>query len=1110
MNGRFVSPHILSVYALQEEDAIEWLDQRRDTYGNSLENLRGEFGDVARLELFQGQPVLHLRWLLNPAVGLPLEPFVVWQRPRDPALVTPQQYAELDDWEPMDVVGLPVDEGWGPPVDYGKISDQTYGEGQGLVNFGLIPPWAAAVDRLIAGAPFSGWDFRNDKNEQMPRWEPPDLVALVVEHLKPNLVEDLRGMLLNEPNPEKHTDYRPPKRTITQPRQVGYLGDRTLAAQQSTLDASPWKLALINAASDPFASLALGFGTVVPFDPNMVTMVSVFHRRFEREFATVLLDIPDFPELDPPKNVQAVLRARNRPAKLDGDYADTVDVLWERPQQRRLWPDPTRTPLSYAVARFGPQGAGAQMLLARRPANIGGWTPFVASAGGAGQQVRFPEGRLEAGFRSTPKSCSYSVAAQDLFGRWSRWRSAAYNLEAEPFPEPRLVSVQLSDAGRLAVDFAWDWSDRSPEFIEISGRFSEPASPELVNQRIEFGGDAAGQFDLNRGRVEPLEPDRKRVVGWGTEQDANPGEPGMRYYRLTVEGVEIEFGGRDVLVFDVAARGQGHLHQKWIPNFGVTPWSQPLQTRLFNRRHPDPPKLKVPEPPQWASLPDMAGISRALLRWPRQAGLRYAVYTASETALLAAADQAGSDLSASYTDRVEKLRTLLGKPDLRPDLRKVFRRLTDIPIEDGEYEAALPRGSRVIHAFVVTAIKANQVESDWPTKPMQFLLVAAPRLAIPGQPALEVGIDPGVDGPTARFSVRLRDGADVERVELFRASNETAAQDVDSMGPPFKTLEPNGGLVLDYSEPLIPSWRKLYFRAVAWSGTNPETGEIAARSQPSPAVSLVFPPQTPPALSELKVYRTSADGTDALVGWASDAPRYLTPLGFHRFVLMAQDQAGAVRGKIERQIDSVVVLDDLVQIPAPDAGGGKIFSVSDTYYAWVARPVQDQPFTVIVKAIDPLGRIGAAQIEVPVTQVLLPPQLGEIGLIRVDEGKYNEGGGLVVIGWEVKSPLEMALLGAYSVTFTVSYPDPMVDHPCSITLPLSQVASVAEEINLEPLCAAAVQESGVYRIDSESQGPYQFRAWCCSAGRDYEVEVTLTDPDGQSASASYKLPELPF
>ena len=159
-------------------------------------------------------------------------------------------------------------------------------------------------------------------------------------------------------------------------------------------------------------------------------------------------------------------------------------------------------------------------------------------------------------------------------------------------------------------------------------------------------------------------------------------------------------------------------------------------------------------------------------------------------------------------------------------------------------------------------------------------------------------------------------------------------------------------------------------------------------------------------------------------------------------------------------------LGDIPQVAAPsptppaDLAAGAVAAVGITYYAWVGRPVPGQPFSVTVKVIDPLGRISQAQIDVPDVQVLPAPALSDIEVVTVDQDHYYDGDGLVIIGFQINSLVDPALLNAYQLAFTIDYPDPMVEHPCRITQPVSALPSGTDAEARQWVAAHEAEGSG--------------------------------------------------
>lgn len=1071
---RFVSPYSLGLFALLENWSGEQLDRRQQIYG-----------PARRLEQAVNEgPVLHLRWLLHPHLGLPLEPFMVSVMPRDPALTTPEEYAAQENWEVIELVGLPVDDEW---------AASGYSTAEQGMRDAPQPPVEAALERLAAGAPLDGWSTLTDRGDTLPSWEPPDPNGFLFEGVIAGLLPGVRQMLEAQPPlaPQQHHTYRLPKRPYAVPRQVGYQGNLALAGQAATIETAPWPMVLMAAASDPFASLALGFGTLLPYDPQLVYMVSVFHSGDNTEYAGVIIDPPRLSLPEAPRHVQAVTLAHNRPVHTDQGYSDAVDVRWLRERYIGLVPDPKHTPRSYAVARVGPFNR-FEILLSRRPQHIGGWMPYAAAAGKKSDAfAHFTEGRLDIGIRPLPRSCVYSVAAQDLFGRWGSWSSADYNLPVDPVQIPQIAEVKLKVTGRLTVDFAWDWADRSPEFIELSGRYSSPAGTEVLRVRINFTGLDQGQIIQGAATISPLDPQRRTALtdGWGSPQDASPDEPGVRYYRLEAQ-VPVSFTQK-ALIFDVIARGQDHMHQKFIPGLGISAWGAPAQARLID---PTPPAAPVPEAPQWASLPDVTGASRARLTWPAAPGIKYTVYTASETALLHAAGRAGPDYGLPYSQRMDTLRGLLNQPDLR----KVFRRLQDTPLDRPEYEAELPRGSRILHVFAVLAVNESKVESAWPTNPKQFLIAAAPRLAPPSEPALQAGVD---ELGQAQLKIELRSGQTAQRVEVYRTSHETLAQDVDLMGSPVASLLVNGASEVEFSEPLVPTWRRVYYRAVAWSADDDLNGLVGARSSASTAAAVFLPPTDPPNLEDLRVNEPGSTEAEVLVSVQSAAPVENTPLGPHHLIVEARGPAGSPNVRHTGDLPALPVAADRGQVPAPGVEPRPLVRVSGTgqppfrYYTWISRPAAGQDFNLTVKLLDPLGRISSLEASVPVLAQLPVPVIGALSAAVVTQPGL---GNLIALRFQVLSTIWPGREGEYTLSLLARGPFlSMGGIPVRGQAKIDAIPTAQDDQQAGLLLRQALQNPAVraafVRIGAPADPPYTYAAWV-RRGTPSIIMVALVDP----------------
>ena len=936
-----------------------------------------DWADYAGMIGYQGpsQPTtmdpgpVQLRWLLHPALGLPLSPFTVWHNVHPGGSPTPQELANLPNWQPIEQVGLPVDPSWAH-AGY-DLSDQG-------PTGATVAPVDAAEQRLQIGAPRIGWPELTVNGTTLPDWAPPDLDAYLKEVLVGPLLEGIREMLIDRPDPARHAAY-----SVSQDDQDGsgalnphLLGHADLVGardQPASVSWYPLGLLAVAVGTDPLASLCLGFGTATRHytGERDIYMVSVRHRlrigpeALELELADVVDTAEQPSPPGPPQGLAGALLGHTRAQATDGAAIDTVEVSWQRPSNPSFGhlPPGSPRPVSYAVGRFDPSRP-SQILLSPRPESVRGWQPFAPSkpdedrpAGFADHLVR--EATVDGQVYGQPfgEDHTYAVAAEDLFGRFSAWSTVAYTDEDESPQTPPVLSVSLDSSGGLSVDFGWDWSTRSPEFIDLSGAFEDDPGTALLQTRLTFSGgsgpDAAGSD------VVPLSPDLAEVAAFGEAQDDDASAPETRFYRLRATLPAVVFGAATEKVFQVQARGQCHLTEMLLPGGGVSPWGTPVATTV---RDPAPPPAPggIPEAPQWASTPDTSGVSRAMLGW---AGVQnvsgYVLYEATETALLGALSLPGPDPSRSYVDRLADLRG----HDL-PSLRQVFRRVVQDLIPATSHEVELPRGSAVMHLYAVTAIGNNQVESSFPSSSHGFFAVAAARAPVPAPPWVAVAVNGQPGQPVLHVTVNVEETPPVSLIELYRTTDDAMALSADTMGRPIALLTPANG-VAQFDDPAVASgWSRVWYRAVAWTATDAQLGLVATRSAASNAASVLALPQAGPEVSDLTLDEPGSTATDALASWKTSAPAGTSPLGPHTAVITA-GAAGLVAMRATAELDSVPTFTSPAELPPADPANRNIFLVgtatSYRLYAWLPRPATGQQFTVTVKVIDPLGRLTVAE-----------------------------------------------------------------------------------------------------------------------------------------------------
>ena len=944
---------------------------------------------------------LQLRWMLHPSIGLPDQPFTVWRLRNPGAGKSKQDLANLPDWEPVEIVGLPVGDNWAD-TPYFLKEQGPLGE--------PLPPIEAAIRRLKLGAPPIGWPDHDLDGLALPSWEEPDVGAYFDLLMRGKLLDGLHAML-RATQPAQHLDFEVVERDDLSRLMPRLLLDGVVGRPNGDGGRGRWhplRLLAMSTGTDPLAALGFGFGTALemPVEIGDLYMVSVRHRLRpdlpEMEFADVIRPAALTDPVPAPAGLFAARKSMTRPQSLDAPALETVAIRWDRPAAlppSALAPEKSEA-VSYAIGRYGPEMTGRRIMLTRRPPKVGGWLTFTPGAVDESVPIEFLDHvPRSATIQNPPQTIvapsgfdvTYLVAAQDLFGRWSDWSEVAYSAPMDEPAAPTVVSVALTEAGALTVDFAWDWSDRSPEFVELVGAFADPPGAEVARVRANFAGK--DQADAEGADVVPLDQNRA-PTSWGAPQDREGSASELRFYRWTATVPVAFVDGQRWRDFGVRARGQAHVHQTYIAGLLVSEFGGAWTIRVWNPAPPQAPKI---EAPRWSSLPDAVGVSRFVISWQSEPFAEgYVVYEATETALLGAFDRPAIDIEAPFTARMATLSRLdfRGAPD---KVRGAFRRVTSdlVPQAAGivRHEASLPRGSRVIHLFAVLAVGPNRIESKWPRVWEEFVPVAVPRLEVPRAPVLTVG-PADVQG---RIRVRVADVIPGGAVELRRVRSPEPPADFDGMGPPLSALgAPDGdGEVVFVDDGVSPGWRPFWYRASVRAPDRPDDGVIGGRSEASAAAHIQLFPEDAPGVAELRVNEPTSTIDESLVSWNTTAPLDAPPLGPHRVMLEVLDSTGEELHSARRMLDAIPVTAssaDLPKVPAPgeEHGIGALAAPpSMRLYAWIPRP-SGQTVHLTVKVVDPFGRIGRAEADVPplgpdVAMVEIPPWATKTDVLEGDD-----------------------------------------------------------------------------------------------------------------------------
>lgn len=933
----------------------------------------------------------------------------------------------LDDdaWTPFERVGLPVDDPW---------PDTSYDTGpQGLFD-DPVDPVEAALRRLQRGGPPIGWFPVTSSGRSAPAWTPPDYGMLVKEIRAETLPRIERIFRPALPPFEQHLvlDETP----VDGPTGAG--GGSPLPA---TAKLPPLSLLALPAAADPFLALALGFGTSYSEEPRFDLpaiggddlMVTADYpdtpaRTGPVTMAAYLPSAPQHLATRTPTTVTALRDGLVAPEAPEKPWRETVRITWDRPEPTAALGQGTGA----ALARLDDAGdPTAECLLPLRPA--GDFRPLLPVPDGPEGEPGFArtgmvDAAAEIPIGSGGRQPRYPVAWQDVFGVWSRWEDALYVGDEPPPPRPRIVAMTLGAQftgstlcpATLEVEIAVDWEERTPTAAElravlfpmVSSTTSPPAGV------TPFGAAPAGCFRrdvvlpfagaelvaVTGAVVEHLDAAGENLVAPGPAQGAQG-----RRYRVRVAVPALDFAA-------TARWGVALWSRTQLLIGGVSELSpSPAAPALTSAASPVPvAPIPPPLPPgvPMGSAPDAQGCSHARVHWAVPAGADLEpdrgiiVWEVAETAVRQTVGL--PPRAPEGTLPGVRLRQLWNAYDaLSVDRRRsMFRRLTVLPGAARETDVTLPKGSTDIHLFTVTTLSRSGVESPWPAPaPGQqahehLQAVAAPRLRRPAAPEVR-----SVVGAAGAVSLTLvaRSRVPVREFRLFRTRSVAASRSYESMGPAFAVVPavaPAGGTLPDpvtgeltwtgeWSGTFTASWDDWFVRAVAV----PEDAVPveAVRGLISPAGEPVVVPVLPASAPDLAPLVATALGTGELllVTTSTSAPDRDVPLGSHRVSVEVAGATGA-SGVVP------VALSTVPEGPVADGAGGPPAGAHpgavlvrgarvggrSPLAVWLTRPDAASLAEVMVRLVDPLGRLSEQRVTVPAFSPA-PPNLELIDAFAV-------------------------------------------------------------------------------------------------------------------------------
>jgi hypothetical protein len=901
-------------------------------------------------------------------------------------------------WQRFELVGLPVAERWsGTAYDTSK---------QGLMS-ALVDPYSAAMQRLQRGGPPIGWFPLTETGRAAPHWVAPDFKRLLGEvdrDLLPRIARLYRTGLV-PPDQGALLDTPP-----VDPPQSG----SRVSSLETKAELPPLALLTLPASTDPFLALATGFGTCYPASLNDDRMP------FGRADFLITAEYQDTPlrqgaaevaafvprpgvhgDTPAPTGLTSERGGLVAPLVRDHPWRETIRVSWKRVEASAAMGRPTGA----SIVRYPASGAAVgECLLPVRDASD--FRPMLVVPDGLEGTPGFARTAMVDAAATIPlgsggRSVGYAVAVEDVFGVWSRWDDVAYAGNEPLPPTPRVVALSLTSAyagspscpATLEVELSVDWANRTPSRVELASVFypmanavTPPPGGMAPVGPAPMGGfrrDAVLPFVGNAltapagATVDHLDSAGELIVTPGPLQ----GDDARRYrVRLPVPAL------------DFASTPRWGV-QLWVRNRLVvvgapTAWSpDPAHPALANAASPVPvAPLPPPQPPgvPIGSTPDAQGRSHVRVRWSLPAGAdvqKVVVWEVAESALRQTAGLSQRDADGTLPGwRLQHLRDAYdGLPALRR--RAAFRRLLELPGTARDADVALPKGSTDIHLFAVTTVTSSGVESPWPGGPVphqQLQAVAAPRIRRPAAPRVRAIVE--TDGSvTVRIEAPSR--VPVHAFQLYRTRSGAASRSHETMGPAFASVPAVPPLPGASPDPVTgeqswtgiwhgtfdPSWDDWFVRAIAVPVDGvPEEAVRGAPSVASEVITFTVLPTGAPDLAPLVAKDAGTSAQWVLVRTSTSAPMRAVALGSHRI----SGQAGG-----ELLPAALETIDDgpLVAAAGPGTGvagtphlvHGPRESGRTPLGIWIRRVVPSDPIDVVLRLVDPLGRLTEQRLTVP-------------------------------------------------------------------------------------------------------------------------------------------------
>lgn len=956
-----------------------------------------------------------------------------------------QQMLDAKDWELIQLVGLPFKKG--------TVGGQGYeGDDQGYIG-ALTDPETAARQRLKIGELlFVKPPSLSDATVPDPDWQAVggDEYLNDLQNAPDSILEMIKDCLTNSDDfsffrTKRQVAYVETK-LIPGIHQAGGGSPKTAEAKIPVVGTT-----LLSISTESPAALGLGFGTtdfVSRTKLNGSTTTNTQKIVAERAVAnpkpafgydymvTAQYVIRPFETFDPlgglfddlskkiefcalsdernlpleAVNAEVFTLRTNRPEKIDLAFTESVKLRWDK----------TALPQGYGIVVSYKNGSSNVLnteydFFPKSYRNFNTFVPKSVSTDALEQPLP-PEDELDNGrfvmvepeeplpFKGSEVH-KYFIAGWDVFGQWSRFVRLNHVANAPAKQNPGVMGIHLSKTNpdnisdlsptnpnvpsTLTLEIAWNWADRSPQEIQVTGTFfnasnvnppvthpnhfsltsSDTSTPVI---RITF--DAAGNPSTTLGSV-------VNVINTAeTPSD-------LRKIALTIDNMTSSFpaGLPYSVAYAVYVRGLEHVRALPLPqDFGD--WSTGYVARMED---PRPPAITtLPASVQFTAMPDATKTGRGRLTWPVAANaLGYYVWEASETAIRVALEgvlkaehpaditQQLKPLTDSLVDRATQLRDLLAQDKYKNLCQRSFHKLSKEMITGTSVELEIPASSKVLTLYQVSSVNSANIESG----KSNVVFFAVPQIQKPAAPTIMLRKfkreDPVTHAISRGIQVQVINGNGLTPAgfNLYRTRKLLLNNDVGMKGLPVKEYDDTDwqpyemrmqdGTVYDgkYTEEVLlsGSWRPYVFQAVAVGQEDASRGFFRGESDASSTEVIYFPPDNNPTLLLLSAPLSNANSR--VLKLSSSAPFDKIELGktiIEVYQLDASNQRTLIKSFVasEATIDTV----DLAPVTAAVAATWPAIKRKTTDIATgitqFSIGVASSVTKVIIRITDPLGR----------------------------------------------------------------------------------------------------------------------------------------------------------